>query len=497
MHDNKFFTSVTPEEVGISSKDVTAFVSALIMRGIHVHSVIGIRHDRIFLEAYAAPYKKERFHRMYSVSKSFVAGAIALLADEGRISLDDKIAAYFPDMIDENTHPYILEATIRDLLMMASPHRGTTYDMEKYDEWLPSFFKKPPVKRPGTVFNYDTSATYVLDVLVERLTGKPFLDYMKDKMLREMGFSENARCVKSPDGYSWGGSGVLCTSMDLARYALLYLDGGRWNGKQMISENFVKEATSCKIKTQRCGFTDAFAEGLGYGYYIWQTPFNSFSFLGMGDQLAMCFPEKDMLIVMNCDTQGQSSFRSCIFELIDRYLLSTASDTPLDADNAAYESLADLTAALSIPLPRGNASSPLESKINGVKYYIGENGSSISEFTLYFDKDGGTVKYRNPKGDKELRFGRAKYTVTEFPEYDYSGDTIRKPLGRGYDTAVCGVWESDTMFIIRADVIDDYNGNLSMIFSFKDDDVTLYIDSCAEGFIEEYNCLRMGKAVHD
>ena len=156
---------------------------------------------------------------------------ISDLADEGKISLDDKIADHFPDRIGEGIPPLIAEMTIRDMLMMSTCHKYSTYTGEDMD-WLHTFFHPhhEPDHPAGTEFRYDTSATYTMDVLVERLTGKTFLEYLKDKALRELGFSEDAWCVEAPEGYAWGGSGVECTTRDLARFASIFMGGGGFGG---------------------------------------------------------------------------------------------------------------------------------------------------------------------------------------------------------------------------------------------------------------------------
>ena len=167
-----------PEEVGVSSEWISDYIRTLNDKRKICHSFLMIRHGKVFAEGYWAPFHKDFMHRMYSVSKSFVSAAIGMLADEGQISLDDRIITYFPDQDDGNVHPLIHEMTIRDMLMMATCHKHNSYGVGD-ENWLRTFFHPhtEPDHPAGTEFRYDTAATYTLDVLVERLTGKTFLEY--------------------------------------------------------------------------------------------------------------------------------------------------------------------------------------------------------------------------------------------------------------------------------------------------------------------------------
>lgn len=323
-----------PEEVGVRPEWVEEYVQEMNRRRKMCHSVLMMRHGKVFAEGYWKPFGPQQLHRMYSVSKSFVSAAVGLLADQGRISLDDRIVTYFPDLLPEQVNPYLERTTIRDMLRMATPYpNGATYRGSDQN-WIETFFQAPhgQADHPaGTRFLYDTSCSYTLNVLVERLTGMPFLEYLKDNMLRELGFSEEAWCVQAPEGYSWGGSGVECTTRDLARFALVFLNGGALGGKRYLSREYVRQATSKQIDNLGPEGVDKM-HGNGYGYQIWMTCDGSFSFCGMGGQLAICVPQKDFLLVCTSDMQGDPDEYTCVFDVLwDTVLNRLDSETaPLD-----------------------------------------------------------------------------------------------------------------------------------------------------------------------
>lgn len=485
------FENCSPEKLGVSSKWIEKFLDRLEEKKICMHSFLMLKEGKIIAEGYWKPFDKDQLHRMYSVSKTFVSAAIGILSDQGKISLEDKIVDYFPDKLPEGElHPYVKEMTIRDLLMMATPHScGTTYKFTDKD-WVQTFFNAEADHPSGSVFLYDTSGTYILDVIVERVTGKPFMEYLKDHMLREIGFSENAWCVKAPEGYSWGGSGVMATTRDLAKFASVFLNGGKFNGKQLISKEYVKAATTKQIFNDTAG--TGHRTNSGYGYQIWIMEDGAFAFKGMGSQQAICIPEKDFLFVCTADTQGSPLHYEALYDYLWFEVVEKISGE-LAEDRAAYEHLAKRCESLAFLPLDGNTDSEIREKINGVTYILNENPMQISKLRVEFDKDTGILNYTTPRGDKKLHFGIKHYLEGYFPETHYSGHTIGIPANRMYKSTSCGVWFDKTQFVIRTYVIDDYFGNLTIVLSFKNDEIGVRMQKNAEWFLDEYQGFAGGK----
>jgi len=491
------FQHGTPEEVGISSEDIRALIKQLKDDGLYMHSLLVIRQGKLVAEGYYAPFTRETKHRMYSISKSFTSGAIGLLVDEGKVKLTDRVHTFFPEFPEENLHPYVREATVRDLLMMASPHE-TTYSMtpgdEHFADWVGSFFTKKPNRPAGTVFRYDTSASFILNVIVERVTGKPYLEYLQDKMLRKMGCSEDMWCVQSPDGYSWGGSGVICTPLDLAKFAFVFLRGGKVNGEQLLSEAYVKAATSRQIVNNNYAFNRIF-ENYGYGYQIWCVPENGFLFNGMGCQFVYAVPEKDLLIVCTADNQGRGEAGDQILSAFVNHIIRKTSKEALPEDKEAYKALQDDLAGLSLNMPKGEAHSALEQKINGVIYKLDDNRMGLKWICFTFEGDEGVYTYENTRGVKKICFGLGKYASIKFPETHYSGYRIGTPKNEGYNCQSVGVWTAENQLLLRVNVVDDYFGSMNVSFGFRENFVGLTMASAAEAFLQDYNGVTGGMAI--
>lgn len=340
---NTITSTTFPEATGISASCIMDALREIDTRGISMHSFLFCKDNCLVAEGYYAPVKKNDLHRMFSVTKSFVSIAIRFLQEEGRLSLDDSIVKFFPEYVPNTSeaHPWLLATTIRDMLSMRSCHASTTYDkFSSKTDWVKSFFTVAPTHKPGTVFHYDTSSSHTLCALVEKLTGMKMLDYLRNKVLNEIGFSKEAYCLTDGFGVSMGGSGLMATSRDLMLFALLILNNGKLNGKQYISADYIKESTS--FQTATCVTGPVPSESQGYGLQFWIGEHNSIVCYGMGGQLAILLPEYNTAIVTTADTQGYQGGNQVIYDAIFCHILPElekrqAPWTPSDEEKLAFE----------------------------------------------------------------------------------------------------------------------------------------------------------------
>ncbi len=424
---------------------------------------------------------------MYSVSKSFVSLAVGLMIDEGKLSLDDHVARFFPDKAPSPVHPLIAEATVRDLLTMATPHSHTSYTVHDRD-WAWTFFNREPSHPPGTVFSYDTAATVVLTSIVERLSGMPFLDYLRPRLLEPVGFSPDAWCVKTPEGTSWGGSGVLCTLRDMAKLAYVCMEKGRWGERQLISEGYISAATSKQIDNS------AIPGENGYGYQIWRLDDNGFSFRGMGSQLALCFPDKDFLFACIGDTQGQGPTGVGILTAMREELYGSLSDTPLAENREALDALKRELSELAILPPPGELESPAAKRVSGVVFTMAANPMGITRMRLSFRGREGEWAYTNAQGENMLRFGLGTFVADRFPQKGYFGDQIGVPSGRRYECFSSAAWVEDDKLNLVVYITDDYLATLRVTMTFKDGRISVGMVKAAEWFLDEYEGFAWGEA---
>lgn len=473
-----FMQASSPESLGIPSSAILNFIERIDREQICMHGFLLLRKGQIAAEGYWAPYSENSMHRMYSISKSFVSLAIGLMIDEGKIRLDDQVVEFFKDKVPENIHPYLAKTTIRDLLMMATPHSDVSYG--RYDDdWAATFFNKKPSHPPGTIFSYDTAATVILGTIVERISGVTFLEYMREKLLDPVGFSRDAWCIKTPEGTSWGGSGVICRLRDMAKLAYVCLNKGRWNGRQLISEKYIKAATSKQIDNSITGKP-------GYGYQIWMLKDNGFSFWGMGSQYAFCFPDKELLFACVSDTQGSEGEKSTVEACFREEIFSKISDSPLPIDDETNALLKERISGLKILPQRGKLTSSFEEKINFKWYRLDENPMGISRMRFIFKGDEGIWEYSNATGDHELKFGKGKTVEGVFPEKTYYGERIGTIPGRYYACISSAAWVEEHKLNMLVYITDIYLGTLKMTFSFKENEIAVFMTKVAEWFLDGY-----------
>lgn len=314
--------STNPEDVGVSSDSIYRFINRLKENQLPMHSILLARHGQLIEEVYIEPYKADTLHRLYSVSKSFTSIAIGLLIEEGRLSLEDSIVTYFPDKLPKDVHPFIEQMTIRDMLRMQTCHSKTTYKEDLTKDWVESFFITKPDHQPGTIFRYDTSSSHTLCALVERMTGKPIMEYLRDKFLDDIGFSKEAYMLIDPFGISMGGSGLVATPTDFMKFAMIIMNGGKLDDRQLIPEWYIKEAISHQTDNKVEGVI--LEETFGYGYQFWCIRHGGFACYGLGGQLAICLPKQNLICITTADTTkikgGNQFIYDSLYEEVLPYL---------------------------------------------------------------------------------------------------------------------------------------------------------------------------------
>lgn len=483
------FEKITPEAAGVSSREVLALLRSFEARGLRMHSVLLGKGDSLFAEYYWAPFTRDFCHRMYSETKSFVGIAVGILAGEGKIDLDRPLASYFPDKIDRELPEELAAQTVRETLTMrtARTFKGNWFTDADRDRVHLYFDQGEPVHPAGTYFAYDSDGSQVLCALVERISKQPLLEFLRERIFRELGTFGSAEMLRTPTGETWGDSSMICTPRDMISFGRLLMKGGEWNGKQLIPRDYVKEATSVQTSSYHVG---GGYRVYGYGYQIWmvEKP-GCFAFFGMGDQFTVCMPDKDLIFVCTADNQGYDASCDLVFGTLFDRIWETASKTPLPEDPDAFRELESFASGLNLFSLRGTAEKTVASAVNGKEFVCRENRMGISRFSLRFLPDGtGEFRYRNEQGDKVLPFGLGKNVFAEFPQDGYSDGVGGERTANGfrYRCATSGGWLSGENFVLFCQIIDRYFGSLRVVFCFKGDDAVVHFQKTAEDFLEEY-----------
>ena len=487
------FQYATPESAGISSKAIMRYVRFLEDRGMATHDILIARGNQIIYENYWAPFHENFLHRMYSVTKSFVSLAIGCLEEEGKICLDDPIIRYFPEEAACQTDTNFLNQTIRDMLMMSTAKNGRNWFAARPEDRVRFYFDndREESRIPGTIFEYDSTGSFVLGSLVERVTGKPFLDYLRERFLDEIGFSKEATCLRCPGGHSWSDSAILCTPLDLLKTARFVMNGGSHQGKQLMSRSYIAKATSKQIDNNVSCQTDI--QSQGYGYQFWMGYGKSFFFNGMGCQFALCIPEQDLILIYNGDNQGNSMAANWVLDTFFEQIAWTASNTALPEDPDALAELKAYSGTRKLMAARGETSSEVQKTADGVWYAMQPNPMGITRMRVVFNQGGGFLEYENAQGPKSIAFGLGENRFCPFPQEGYSDQVGSvRTKGHYYHCAASGAWVEARKLFIRVQIIDKYFGNLNITIGFAAKGIGVHMNKVAEDFLEEYQGFAAG-----
>mgnify|MGYP001009161796 CR=1 FL=1 len=299
----------SPESQGVSSSAVLAFVEAADKNIEWMNSFMLVRHGHVVAEGWWSPYRAEAPHSLYSLSKSFTSTAVGLAISEGRLRLDDEVLKFFPEDAPSKPSNTLKAMRVSDLLRMSTGHQ-TEPARTPNEPWTKTFLAHPVPFKPGTHFLYNTSATYMLSAIVQKTTGKTTLDYLRPRLFEPLGI-DHPTWETSPQGISTGGYGLSIRTEDIASFGQLYLQKGKWQGKQLVPETWVEAATARQTATGSDPKSDW---DQGYGYQFWRCRHNVYRGDGAFGQYCIVLPQHDAVIAITSGVKDMQSVLNLVGE---------------------------------------------------------------------------------------------------------------------------------------------------------------------------------------
>ena len=464
----------TPEEVGVSSKEVQAFIDQCMAENKELHSLMVIRHGKIACEAYREPFGPEHKHMMYSVSKSFTSTAIGFAIDEGYIALDTKFVDVFPEARGNKPDEYLEKLTVEDLLTMRSGLSVTPMMDKRKDRWFKDILSSQWVSEPGTEFIYISENMYLLCCIIHKVTGMSVMKYLKPRLFDPLQI-DDVFWETCPRGVEAGGWGLMISTPNLAKFILCYQQGGKFDGKQVIPEWWTKEAT--KFHADNCGTSKDSDSGVGYGYCFWRNEgyLNSYRADGMFSQFGIVFEDLDACFISTGGEVYEQGLRDVVWQHFPKAFI--------DDDPQAE------TTAISIPAyPRlpGKPRSFLEKKLvnKTIKFnkpvVLNVAGYPVSMLPLtavFMEKDKAgnitDVSFKFLQDEIEMTWTEGDETNTIKIGMDGEYRWSKIVLGQiPYNTCATGAWNSETeleLYIRPIEAVAERH----LVFKFKDDMVIL------------------------
>ncbi|PPH76063.1 serine hydrolase domain-containing protein [Rathayibacter rathayi] len=335
----------TPSARSFDAEGVLAFLDAVeAASGVELHGLMLVHGGAVVAEGWWAPYTAERLQLVYSLSKSFTSTAVGLAVAEGLVDLDATVLASFPELDAEVTDPRSRAIRVRDVLAMASGHSAETIDRaEALDpvDLVRGFLLLPPEREPGSVFAYNQPCTFAAAAVVQRASGQSLTDFLRPRLLDPLGIGEVA-WHRDDSGREFGYSGLHATTEAAAALGLLYLQEGRWGGEQILSPEWVAEASRAHIPTHEDGGPDW---QQGYGFQFWRS-LHGYRADGAYGQFSLIVPEHDLVIALT----GQTADTRTLLALVWEHLLpAVGRGSTAEADAR----LADRLATLALPALEG------------------------------------------------------------------------------------------------------------------------------------------------
>lgn len=373
----------TPEKQGVSSVAIRSFLEAVQGSGQEFHSLMIIRHGHVIAEGWWYPYSSKLKQQLYSLSKSFTGTAIGFAVAEGGLTVEDKVISFFPDALPDQVSDNLAALQVKHLLSMGV---GQAADAMPFLErspvgttWEKTFLSLPVVNKPGTQFLYNSGSSYMLSSIIKKVTGVSAHEYLGPRLYKPLDII-GATWTENAEGVNMGASHLRIKTEDIAKFGYLYLQKGIWNGKQVVSKDWVREASNKQIES---GHYDS-SWGYGYGYQFWLNPPGGFRADGAYGQYSMVLPDEDAVVAITSESISTATTMQLVWDKLVPEMKNAAA---LPENAAEYIQLQQDLKALAYEPPILNTHSPEAAVISGKEYALDSNPFQAKAVSFRFMED--------------------------------------------------------------------------------------------------------------
>ena len=307
------FEYCSPEDVNVSSAGIVRFLDEMKQKRLHMHAMMILRHGKVLFESSFEPWSKDNRHMLFSLSKSFTSTAVGFAVQDGLLKTTDRLVDFFPELLTNAPCENMRKVTVKNLLTMNTGHKVEPRHLT--DEWEKEFVRSYVDFEPGTHFMYNTYGTFMLSAIVQKATGRKLTEYLKEKLFVPLGMSPDIWTEESPSGVATGGYGLNVRVSDIAKLGQFYLQKGRWNGVQLLNEQWISDAQTPWSDNSPSGGNGDW--GQGYGYQFWMCrPEGVFRGDGAFGQYCIVCPKQDMVIAINSGVRDMGAVMQSVWDNI-------------------------------------------------------------------------------------------------------------------------------------------------------------------------------------
>ena len=451
MADGLRLERVRPEGAGVPPRSILKMTDALNRIGFTVNSMMIVKEGKVAFEVYYRPFAAGINHHLASVSKSVTSTAVGFAVDEGLFKLDDRIVDLLPEFLDATPHEFTAAMTVRHLLTMSGAF--SVFKDPLTDDWTREFLNAAPDRHPGATFTYDTSGTHTLCQIVQKFVGQTVLEYLTPRLFEPLGIA-GVEWEVSPTGVNRGGGGVRLTTEGMAKFGLLYLNGGIYNGRRVLPSGWAELATAGHISSVTIDGTYK----PRYGFQFWRIRDGGFGCMGMGGQIIAAFPDKNVVFVSTANGL-QHNYDYFALDYFCEFVLPEIAGGPAHFDDESYGKLMDFCENAEVFMPEGVMTNPTAEKISNMYFDVRENPGGYTGFKVCFgDNSGALTLYRNDS-EEVIKFGMGYHAAGVLPwqkavkDFQFFGKFSIAGEPDGWLRFRCGsaaVWVDEQTLVIKS-----------------------------------------------
>lgn len=458
----KKFQRATPESQGISSSALLPFLDEAEQKDLGLHGLMIIRHGKVVAEGWWGPYTATEPHMLFSLSKSFTSTAIGMLQAEGKLSINDPILKYFSEDTPAEPSENLKNMRIRDLLMMSTGQHKE--DVEKINVMAPDktgtkqFLAAPVPHKPGTLFYYNSPATFMLSAIVQKVSGQTVRDFLTPRLFEPLGITQ-PNWDLTPQGFNFGASGLHLRTEDIAKFGQLYLQRGEWEGHRLLPAEWIDVATSRQASNGSSPDSDW---DQGYGYQFWRCIPGFYRADGAFGQFCIVMPQYDTVVAINSGSRDIGA----IMKLVWSRLLPELRPAAIPENPESQAKLLNRLSTLAIAAQAGAATSPIAAKVFGRHFnFTNDETNRMKLESMVLEKNAAgetSLVVKTPGSEQRVAIGQGQWVKGAFA----FGPEGPIPV------AVSGAWTDENTFKVQ---LCQYRGpfTLSVGLRFSGDEVTL------------------------
>lgn len=438
-----------PEAQGVAPGGLLDFIRTIEAEKLNVHSLMVVKHGQVVAEGWWAPYAPQLKHTLYSLSKSFTSTAVGMAVAEQRLSVDDKVISFFPGDVPSTISANLAAMRVKDLLTMSTGHdKDTTPALREGSNtnWVKAFLAQPVGHEPGTFFVYNSGATYMLSAIVQKLTGQTVLDYLKPRLFGPLGI-EGEDWEVDPNGINTGGWGLRLRTEDIAKFGQLYLQKGVWNGKRLLSEAWIDDATRAEVQSKGGKGGPSVNDWIqGYGYQFWRCRHDAYRGDGAFGQYCIVLPKEDAVIAITSETGNMQG----VLDAVWNHILPALRRIGLPSYEVEQTSLTKKLATLAFAPTDEGSTSAVAVQVSKKTYTIADNPLNVKDVSLRFGRNDCIFKLQDDRGTHQITCGLNRW-VEGTTTFSVTPLTLTPTVVPGGDTrkvAGSGSWQDPNTFVM-------------------------------------------------